>query len=335
MGNYKNNFDKNFTQIHNNLINDVRLSMKAKGLLIYLISKPDEWNFSANGISSQMNDGLSAINSTLKELENVGYLKRIKVLNKGKFVGMNYEIIDVSNQIYSSKLKDGKTVYGKTVYGKSTNGKSVNGKPTNISNTDSSNTILSNTIINNTLITNAKNEFSLPETEKVQEIYFRELDNSFSPLEEKENTFGDSQKSCAKKGKPISYKQKTISEAHKPIIEFWTQEFKPEYIFSGGKDASAIKKISTKIYEHIERTSGCLPNSIMILNWFKAICHRLQLLGAFYATADLSIINSKYNTIIELLKQTENGEQSKPTRGSIQDGLNTLRQYNGEFGFSF
>ena len=71
MNNFQNTFRNNFTQIPNEVINDNELSLKAKGLLIYLISKKDNWNFSANGIKSQNKEGLTSINSGLKELESL------------------------------------------------------------------------------------------------------------------------------------------------------------------------------------------------------------------------------------------------------------------------
>lgn len=152
MGNFKNNFNKNFTQIPNEVLNDEELSLKSKGLLAYLISKDDNWNFSAERISTQNNDGKASVNAGLKELENLGYLIRRKLKNeKGSFVGIEYEI---KNRFEDYNTE--KPVYRFSDDGFSVDGLSVDGKSANISNTIFSNTINSNTIFNN--IKNIKKE---------------------------------------------------------------------------------------------------------------------------------------------------------------------------------
>jgi len=78
-----------FTQVSNELLNDEKLSFKAKGLYAYLFSKPDGWDFEAGRIARQSSDGRRAVLSGLSELENVGYIKRNK-LNNGR---LEYELL--------------------------------------------------------------------------------------------------------------------------------------------------------------------------------------------------------------------------------------------------
>lgn len=80
----------NFTTIPNHIINDKRLSFKAKGLFLYLISKPDGWSFSANRIKNDTKDGEDSILSGLSELEKLGLLTRQKLRVKGIFKGFDY-----------------------------------------------------------------------------------------------------------------------------------------------------------------------------------------------------------------------------------------------------
>jgi hypothetical protein len=63
------------------------LSLKAKGLWAFIMSKPDEWNRSAAEVlESQLKEGRDAIMAALKELEVAGYLERgEKRLNNGKW----------------------------------------------------------------------------------------------------------------------------------------------------------------------------------------------------------------------------------------------------------
>lgn len=80
----------NFTTIPNHIINDKRLSFKAKGLFLYLISKPDGWAFSADRIKNDSKDGEDSILSGLSELEKFGLLSREKIRVCGVFKGYDY-----------------------------------------------------------------------------------------------------------------------------------------------------------------------------------------------------------------------------------------------------
>jgi len=67
-----------FTQVANIVLNDKELSFKAKGIFAYLFSKPEGWNFNGDRIAKESCDGRKAVFSGLKELEEKGYLQRIK-----------------------------------------------------------------------------------------------------------------------------------------------------------------------------------------------------------------------------------------------------------------
>lgn len=67
-----------FTTLSNDLIEDSRLSFKARGLLAYLLSRPDGWQTDAHRLAARGPDGRAAILSGLKELENASYLKRTR-----------------------------------------------------------------------------------------------------------------------------------------------------------------------------------------------------------------------------------------------------------------
>lgn len=80
---------RNYTQVANDIINDKRLSLKAKGLYLFLVSKPENWEFSARLIATQNNDQKASINSALHELEDFGLLLRVACQG-----GYDYEIYD-------------------------------------------------------------------------------------------------------------------------------------------------------------------------------------------------------------------------------------------------
>ncbi|NEQ64767.1 MAG: hypothetical protein F6K21_04520 [Symploca sp. SIO2D2] len=65
--------------INKGFYEDNRLSAKAKGILGYLLSRPDGWVTRTEQITSVMTDGLTAIKSGLRELEQNGYFRRFPV----------------------------------------------------------------------------------------------------------------------------------------------------------------------------------------------------------------------------------------------------------------
>lgn len=80
------NKTKNYTVMSNYHLQDKNLSYKAKGLLSCMLSLPDDWNYSVRGLTAISKEGIKAINSILKELEENYYLKRIrKQENNGRF----------------------------------------------------------------------------------------------------------------------------------------------------------------------------------------------------------------------------------------------------------
>ncbi|MEN8220831.1 MAG: helix-turn-helix domain-containing protein [Pseudomonadota bacterium] len=60
-------------------LEDITLSWRARGLLSYLLSRPDNWDIIINNLIKQSPDGRTTIRSSLKELEASGYLRRERV----------------------------------------------------------------------------------------------------------------------------------------------------------------------------------------------------------------------------------------------------------------
>jgi len=93
------------TSVYNDIINEPSMSLKAKGLYLFLYSKPDNWTFSARLIATQNNDQKASINSALHELENFGLLVRVHVQG-----GYDYEIFDTIKVHSSENRLNGKSV---------------------------------------------------------------------------------------------------------------------------------------------------------------------------------------------------------------------------------
>lgn len=63
-----------FTQISNCMFEDDRLSWKAKGLLGYLLSRPDNWKVNKADLQKRAKDGRDSMQNAIGELRNHGYL---------------------------------------------------------------------------------------------------------------------------------------------------------------------------------------------------------------------------------------------------------------------
>jgi len=84
------------------------LSLKAVGLLSYMLSLPDDWRFYEIELIKHFKDGRSAIRSTMKELIEAGHIVKHKVPSvKGKFTGYDYTIYEIPKPC--AKNRHGKT----------------------------------------------------------------------------------------------------------------------------------------------------------------------------------------------------------------------------------
>ncbi|MDK3014492.1 DnaD domain protein [Bacillus sp. RB3] len=79
MATFRVNKDKNYTTINNTGLKDKRLSWKAKGILAYILTLPDDWVFYREELSRHAKDGLDSLRAGMKELKEYGYLKRFPV----------------------------------------------------------------------------------------------------------------------------------------------------------------------------------------------------------------------------------------------------------------
>lgn len=67
-----------FTTIDRRAVNDDRLSFRARGILVWLLDKPDDWRCNSDTIARAGGEGREAVRTALRELEEHGYLIRNK-----------------------------------------------------------------------------------------------------------------------------------------------------------------------------------------------------------------------------------------------------------------
>jgi hypothetical protein len=96
----KNSKRKNYRLIHRSGVRNKYLSFKAKGVLWYLLDKPDGWHGQIYDIvSSNDKDGIKSVKSAIKELVEHGYVE-LKSHKKqdNKFQGKFYEVNENPNE---------------------------------------------------------------------------------------------------------------------------------------------------------------------------------------------------------------------------------------------
>ena len=142
-----------FAQIDKRILSDTRLTWKAKGILCYLLSKPNNWQASVKDIIAQAKEGRDAVYGAFKELMDFGYMIRVENRQGGKFSKYTYEVYETpinevvgGGECFAANAdaemvvdRDNSTAYGLSVHGKTVNGKTVYGK-SDTNNNDSNNT---------------------------------------------------------------------------------------------------------------------------------------------------------------------------------------------------
>jgi len=111
-----------YTMIANATLQDISISLEARGLLTYLLSKPDTWAVVVTWLAEEMSVGREKLNRIIKELENAGYIETRVVRDGGQFA--KYERI----------VHESPTAYGFTVVGKLDSGETDSGKSGTIKN---------------------------------------------------------------------------------------------------------------------------------------------------------------------------------------------------------
>lgn len=85
--------NKNYTIMSNYHLQDRTISLKAKGLLSYMLSLPENWDYSIAGLSAICKEGVDCIRSTIGELEEHGYVtKERERLENGQLGGTMYTV---------------------------------------------------------------------------------------------------------------------------------------------------------------------------------------------------------------------------------------------------
>jgi DNA-binding MarR family transcriptional regulator len=70
--------NRNYKAINTTSAKDTKLTLKAKGVMFYLLSKPDGWRGQVYDIVVNCNVGRDAVKAALKELRDYNYVELIR-----------------------------------------------------------------------------------------------------------------------------------------------------------------------------------------------------------------------------------------------------------------
>lgn len=85
---------KNYTTISNFHLEDNRLSLKAKGLLTYFLSRPDYWKIYIEQVEKTTKDGRTTIKTAIEELIQTGYMAKTKQRENGRQSNTDYTVYE-------------------------------------------------------------------------------------------------------------------------------------------------------------------------------------------------------------------------------------------------
>ena len=87
--------NKGYTVMSNHHLRNHTLSLKAKGLLSQMLSLPDDWDYTLQGLAQINKESIDAIREAVRELERAGYIERSRERNeRGCLRGTVYTIYE-------------------------------------------------------------------------------------------------------------------------------------------------------------------------------------------------------------------------------------------------
>ena len=90
----KSELKEKFSTLPNALINDGRLAAEHLGLIVYLLSKPNDWVVRVTDLRKRFDYGRDKVYRILAQLEQYGYISKEQVKVDGKFAETRYTVSD-------------------------------------------------------------------------------------------------------------------------------------------------------------------------------------------------------------------------------------------------
>jgi len=92
-----------YTVMSNHHLRNWALSLKAKGLLSQMLSLPEDWDYTLQGLARINRESIDAIRQAIRELEQAGYIQRSRERDeKGRLRGADYVIFELPQPVPAS-----------------------------------------------------------------------------------------------------------------------------------------------------------------------------------------------------------------------------------------
>lgn len=85
----KNKTQGNYVNVYKGIAMDPALSLRDRGMMLTLLSLPDNWDFTTAGLRKILPDGKHSIKSSIDSLQGFGYLSKEQSRGEGGVFGEN------------------------------------------------------------------------------------------------------------------------------------------------------------------------------------------------------------------------------------------------------
>ena len=89
---------KGYTVMSNHHLRNHTLSLKAKGLLSQMLSLPEDWDYTLQGLAQINKESIDAIREAVRELERAGYIQRQRRHRENGSCTSNLYIINIEGK---------------------------------------------------------------------------------------------------------------------------------------------------------------------------------------------------------------------------------------------
>lgn len=92
---FRNQRKTGFTTVNNAFVRDKTLSWKAKGVLLAMLSMPDDWSYNMKWLVTQAKDQMASLSKGIEELVEAGYITRARTRDeRGRLQDIEYFVYD-------------------------------------------------------------------------------------------------------------------------------------------------------------------------------------------------------------------------------------------------
>lgn len=305
--------ERPFVMIDKQSVKDINISWKAKGLLAYLLTLPDDWKFSIVEISSHSKCGRRSTATAMNELIDAGYVSRRMYHEGGHIAGYEYIIHEISERAHTECVST-KRVSTKRAH---TKAHTTNKDNTEKDNTDTEHTDVSITSVIEKADASQKNE--IDENKHEQETNDQPKQPTQKPKKNK-----PARKSKPKKinGKILGSDGVTSQESAvcRGIFEkYWGKMYPGKFMWDA-KEGQNLRYLVKKVKDQMEVSQIEVDLDNIITN-FTAFMEGLYQVDDWYREKHFTPagLNSQFHKILNQIN-IKNGN----TKGSIKSFIDEI-----------